>query len=403
MLTRDTLLSRGDAAPPPIDALAPAAFDRIEAFDSFDAARSDWKRLEATAPASPYQRIRWAEAWAGTIGNASRLRPCIIVAYDNAGAPVALLSLVRRVQAGLRIAAFLGGKDSNANLGLFAHPERWDEIAVKRLLGETSKRAGIDLFVLRNQPETWEGHSNPLLLLGRQPSPSAGRMAALDQELSMRLSKHARKTLRQKDTRLRELGTVEHRVMRTPAEAEALVAAYMLQKSTRLETTGIAMPSGTFAAFLRNGALPAIDDAPAIELHALVCGDEIAATFAGAGHRGRFSGMVIGFDQRPAFARCSPGDLLIAAVLTDLRARGFASFDLGIGEARYKETFCNTTEPMFDSLIGTTLRGSYASLIVARLLWIKRGLKRSPRTSSLIRQFRTAVNRIRSGRLVNRR
>lgn len=403
MLTRDTRRFQGDAAPPRIDAPATAVFDRIDAFDSVGAARSDWDRLEATAPASPYQRTAWAEAWSDTIGAASSLRPCIIVAYDDAGAPTALLPLVRRVRAGLRTATFLGGKDSNANLGLFAHPELWDETAIRRLLGEASRRVGIDLFVLQNQPEAWEGHSNPLLMPGLQPSPSAGRMAALDRELSARLSKHARKTLRQKNTRLRELGAVEHRVARTPAEAEAFVAAYMLQKSTRSETTGIATPSDALAAFLRNGALPAIDKAQAIELHALACGDEIVATFAGAGHRGRFSGMVIGFDQRPTFARCSPGDLLIAAVMTDLRARGFASFDLGIGEARYKETFCDTVEPMFDSLIATTFRGSCASLIVARLLWVKGTLKRSPRASSLIRWLRTSMNRLRSANLVNRR
>ena len=89
--------------------------------------------------------------------------------------------------------------------------------------------------------------------------------------------------------------------------------------------------------------------------------------------------------------------------MTDLRARGFSSFDLGIGEARYKETFCDTVEPMFDSVIATTFRGSCASLIVARLLRIKGMLKRSTRASSLIRRFRTSVNRLRPARFVNRR
>lgn len=402
-LTRDTPRSGVDVATPHVGASAAAVFTRVETFDSLAAARQNWQRLEAAAPASPYQRFAWAEAWCGTHVVADRQKPCIIVAYNDADVPTALLPFVRRVRAGFRTAAFLGGKDSNANLGLFANPEQWDAIAVRRLLEEGAKRAGLDLFILRSQPESWEGYRNPLLILSHQASPSASRMATLDQDLSEQLSKHARKALRQKAARLRQLGTVEHRVARTRDESNAIVAAYVLQKSARADATGIATPSVALADFLREGSLPDADHPSAIELHALVCQGEIVATFAGAGHRGRFSGMVIGFDQRPAFARCSPGDLLIAAAMTDLRGRGFSSFDLGVGEARYKETFCDTIEPMFDSVIGTTFRGECASTVIARFLRLKGRVKRSPWALSLIRRLRASANRIRSTQSVNRR
>lgn len=403
------LLTRGtpcvDAAPALLRTPSPAAavFARVAIFESIDAARSDWQRLEATAPVSPYQTLAWAEAWWQTRAARHRLKPCIIVAFDEAGRPTALLPFVYQARAGMRTAAFLGGQDSNANLGLFAEPERWDAVAVRRLLEAAATQARLDLFVLRNQPESWEGHGNPLLRLGGQPSPSSSRTAGLDRDLPTHLSKHARKALRQKNVRLGLLGTVEHRVAQTSAEADATIAAYVRQKHDRAETTGVAMPSESLAAFLRSGSSPGSDEAPAIELHSLLCGNDIVATLAGTGHRGRFSAMVISFDSRPAFARCSPGDLLLAALMTDLRARGFSTFDLGIGEARYKETFCDTVEPMFDTVVGTTMQGKCVRLAVTSLLTLKGKLKRSPRALSLIRRVRTSMDRIRSAPFVTRR
>lgn len=378
-------------------AASPAAFARLEVFGDLAAAEPAWRMLQAAPFCGPYQSFGWAEAWCATVGVAHRLSPCIVLAYDAADLPVALLPLVVDGQATIRIARFIGGKDSNANLGLFAHPRAWDRAALRALLVAAASRARIDAVALQNQPEAWEGVANPLLALGYQPGANLGRVGRLSSDpgktVRTRLSKHARKLLRQKETRLGTLGAVTHRVAATDVEAAAVIDAYVRQKSARARSTGVGAPSSQQAQFLRRAAQGTANGPPSLELHALWCGDEIVATFGGTGHHGRFSGMILAIEDRPEIARCSPGELLLKAVLEDLSRRNFLAFDLGLGDARYKHTFCDTPEPMYDTFLGITMRGHVAAAGLAAAARLKRALKRSDRVRRGLRLIRVARER----------
>lgn len=379
-------------------AASPAAFARLEVFGDLAAAEAAWVRLQAVPFCGPYQSFGWAEAWCATVGVARRMSPCIVVAYDAADLPVALLPLVVDRQATIRVARFIGGKDSNANLGLFAHPTAWDRAAVSTLLVAAATRAGIDAVALQSQPEMWEGMPNPLLALGCQPGANMGRMGRLSPDpgetVRTRLSKHARKLLRQKETRLGALGPVTHRVAGTDEEAAAVIDAYVRQRSARARSTGVGAPSPEQVQFLRQAAQGAANGLPALELHALWCGDEIVATFGGTGHHGRFSGMILAIEDRPEIARCSPGELLLKAVLEELSLRNFVAFDLGLGDARYKDTFCDTPEPMYDTFVGVTMRGHVAAAGLAAAARLKRALKRSDRVRRALQRIRIATERV---------
>ena len=80
--------------------------------------------LAQEAPASPYQSFDFARVWFATIGAAEGATPLIVVARDDVGQPVALLPFARVARGPLRFAVFLGGKDSNFNLGLFRQAAR---------------------------------------------------------------------------------------------------------------------------------------------------------------------------------------------------------------------------------------------------------------------------------------
>ena len=56
------------------------------------------------------------------------------MARDEAGQPVALLPFARAARGPLRFAVFLGGKDSNFNLGLFRPGGAWSRDDVAALL-----------------------------------------------------------------------------------------------------------------------------------------------------------------------------------------------------------------------------------------------------------------------------
>lgn len=118
--------------------------------------------------------------------------------------------------------------------------------------------------------------------------------------------------------------------------------------------------------------------APTIELHALTSGERIVATFGGVRQGGRFCGMFISYDTAPEIARCSPGQLLVIETIRDLTARGFSTFDLGVGEGRYKDENCEAEEPLFDAAIAVTAKGRGFRAVALSQRRIKRWIKRTP-------------------------
>ena len=298
------------------------------------------------APASPYQTRRWLTRWLDTKAAGLAIDPMIVVARDADGLPLALLPFGIRRTGRLTVAGFLGGRDSNFNLGLFRPGVSWDRNAVMDLLRRAAAQSGtsIDLFSLRNQPVLWEGTRNPLALLDGQPSPSFAHRVALMPDprafLQTLLSKDTRKKLRRKSERLAGIGPVEHRVATTPADRAACLDAFMDQRTARNLALGLStsdLPDQR--RFLEHASDPAAGPPP-VEAHGLYCGERIVATFFGTLHRHRFCGMAMSFDADPVLSRSSPGELMLVSLLESKCRQGLALFDLGIGEARYKTTYC---------------------------------------------------------------
>ena len=111
----------------------------------------------------------------------------------------------------------------------------------------------------------------------------------------------------------------------------------------------------------RKNSSPELARDGALELHTLSHGDRIIAVFGALPGAERLSGLFIGHDGDPEIARSSPGEIMVQAVVADAIARGFAEFDLGVGEARYKDEACEIVEPLFDSAFAVTLKGRLAA------------------------------------------
>ena len=88
--------------------------------------------------------------------------------------------------------------------------------------------------------------------------------------------------------------------------------------------------------------------------------------------------MINSYDADAEIARSSPGALLLRAIIEAKCRDGLAAFDLGIGEARYKDEWCDETLPLFDSLMPVSPKGHvYCAFESARLRG-KRWIKQSP-------------------------
>lgn len=142
---------------------------------------------------------------------------------------------------------------------------------------------------------------------------------------------------------------------------------------------------------MRNACLSGLEDGrPGLELHALTLDGQVVAVLGAAGDREQLSGMFISFDTASETAKFSPGEILVAAVIRAQCARGRVAFDLGVGEARYKRTFCNEVEHLADTVVAVTALGRLYGLAVTAALGAKRRLKASQRAMRLLALARRA-------------
>jgi CelD/BcsL family acetyltransferase involved in cellulose biosynthesis len=389
------------AAPAPRAAASrPRAFAYVDVFEQIEAARGPWAEIAKIAPASPYQDFDFARLWLETVGAARRVKPMIVVARDRVGAVAALLPLGAFSQGPLRLAAFLGGKDANFNLGLFRPGIAWPPQEIAALLAAAARLAQprVDAFLLVNQPREWQGTANPLAGAPGQPSPSFAYKSALPRDFAVwrdaHASKEAQKKLRKKVKRLEAMGPLLHRRAADPDEVERFLTAFHAQRRARMRALGIAdaYESAEARAFLRRLALCGLaEGAPRLELHALFVADRIVATFGALSAGDRLSGLFLSYDCDREIARSSPGELIVHAMVREAIARGLKTFDLGVGEARYKDDACEAEEALFDSAFPCTAFGRVAALAFKLKQPAKRRIKRSPRLLALFRRLRAAA------------
>ncbi len=370
---------------------------RIQVVSGLSGAERIWRAAEAHGGSfSPYQRFDWISAFTASVTPSADIRVAII--SDAANRPILILPFAVERPLGLRIAVAIGGKHANFNLGV-APPHAAGSLqpaellpALRRIAGEI----GIDVFAVPHVPRCWAGEPNPLAAFGT-PSPSDAYEVRLeadpDATANRSMSNEARKRLRNKERGLAKLGEVRFLQARTEAEIDLLLEAFFSQKEERFRELGIPDPfcDVGIRGFLRNAALDGLaDGVPAIELYGLLVGDRVAAVLGGAADANRLSGMFISFEACKEATKYSPGDILVSRVVREQCLRGRRFFDLGVGEARYKRTFCNDTVELVDVFLPVSRKGALYALARRSLAGLKRRVKQNPRAMQLVARLRRA-------------
>ncbi|HLH92144.1 MAG TPA: GNAT family N-acetyltransferase [Xanthobacteraceae bacterium] len=385
-----------------IDAESPGdcAIADIDIFDDIAAAAPDWDHLADGAVATPFARRDWIDLWQRHVGARSGARPMIAVARDARGDPLFLLPLARRERRLFTVAQYFGGRHSQLNMGLW-RPDVATAITAADLNGAfatIARRGGVDVFLLLNQPMTWDGRPNPLAQLAHQPSPDnvfsvefAGMRG--EEAVKLRLSSALRGILKGKEKKLAKLAGYHYFRAVTADEAERLLAAFLVQKAAHLKAHGV---RNAFAApgiedFLRAACVAPLagrePGKPAIELHAIEGDGEVLAVMGGVASPQRFSCMFNSYTLGE-HARWSPGMILIQHMLRHCADRGIASYDLGAGFAQYKHNFCKTTDVLFDSALAFSERGHVAAAICRMGLSGKRWIKSTKPLWAIVRTMR---------------
>jgi CelD/BcsL family acetyltransferase involved in cellulose biosynthesis len=368
---------------------------RVEVFDDMEGAEPHWRALErAHALATPYQRFEFLSLWQQYVGVEEGFTPFIVVGFDVLGTPLFLLPLGARPMARCTVIEFLGGKHANFNMGLWRRDmaAAINGEALRAVLDRLAGRA--DAMLLRNQSLTWEGATNPFALLPHQRAANHGFSGALAPDfeslLRARTNAATRKKMRKKERTLAGYGAVRFERAETPAQISRVLDAFFKQKGARMQRIGVTdvFAEADVRRFVEAAAAQRLADGnPLIELYSLSVDDIIAATMGGIAGDGRFCGMFNSIIDGP-YAVESPGEQLILNLVRLCCERGLATFDLGIGDAHYKNLFCGDAEPLFDSFLPLSRAGRLLAPAAAFTESLKRAIKQHAMLWSMVRGLR---------------
>lgn len=369
----------------------------VATHSGFAEAEGVWRDFEQHAVMTAYHRFDWLEAWHRHIGAPKGIEPLIVVARTASGMPALIWPLGVRTVGAARVASWLGGKLVNYQFGLYARTagESLDRAELMPVMAHLREKAGIDALSLRNQPHEWRGLANPLLDLPHQPSPSFAYSVALDPDFealyaSLR-SGSTRKKLRRSERRLaEEFGCCTLRRPKTTDDLDRVLDTFFLQKSERMRErhiTNVFAEPGVMGLFRELAQRSIGSEAALLDLFWLDAGGRVAATWAGTSDGARMSGIINSFDLG-VFAPFQPGEILLRHLVEHLCQSGVRDFDLGIGEAQYKRSWCPRTDPLFDSFLPLSAMGWMHTTAAMTGFKLKRAAKQSQFLRALAERFR---------------
>ncbi|MGP0091664.1 MAG: GNAT family N-acetyltransferase [Xanthobacteraceae bacterium] len=389
-----------ESDPAASDARPAGRIMRVDVFQDLLAVEPVWRRLERDGSVTtPYQRYDLLAAWQRHVGVAQGVTPFIVVGVNETGVPSFLWPFGKLKRGPVQLLQFFGGKHASFSFGLWRRDtaQAIGAVEIESVFKRIGREHGIDLVALSRQQATWEGLANPFALLPHQPSPDDSYRLNLGETgaaaLDRQLSKAMRRQLRNKERKLQLLDGYHHLKASTPRDVDRLLDAFFALKSAHLAAQGLhnVFVEPGVQSFLRDACHRGLGDGhPVLEIHALEGGGEILALFAGTTDGRRFSSMFNTYTLGPQ-GRYSPGLILLQHLIADLARRGHQSFDLSLGEARYKRIFCKEAEPLFDAFLPLTPLGAAAAVGAQTVGSIKRSIKRNPALWSAALQLRRAV------------
>lgn len=372
----------------------------VAIFDTMEAAETLWRDLErGDVLMTPYQRFALQAAWQTHVGTREGLRPHIIVALDAERAPVLILPLGLRSDAGVRVAHYLGGKHITFNMPLYRRDFAAE--ATKHDLDDLitrikAHRGAADVLAMARQPIAWQGIDNPMTLLPYQTSVNDCPLLKLvpGQAPVERVSKSFRSRLKSKERKLQSLPGYRYSLATSPAEVTRALDMFFAVKPQRMAEQKLpnVFAEPGIAEFIRAACHSATGEGRTIEMHTLSCDDEVIALYAGVADNDRFSMMFNTYTLSPS-SKYSPGLILMRDIIDHYGERGLRTLDLGIGSDEYKRLFCKDDEPIVDSYLPLSARGIPAAGLLSSFSRIKRLVKHNPALMQAAQALRGALRR----------
>jgi len=315
---------------------------KVELVAGGNLAAADWPSIADDRDLRMYifQSREFLDIWLDTIGKASRVEPCFVVVKDCDGRPVLYLPLIIETKFNVRLLRFMdcGVADYNAPIVAADRPlsrQEFHQVWADVL----AQLPAFDVVDLKKIASDVAGALNPLTYLDCAPFGESGHAVVLtrlrDQTDTRRAIVRVRRKLQTYAKGLSQIG--EPRFIVNPAAAEAARLVERLFELKRRKYQRTAAPDFLAAPgverFYRDMMSPARLGTIS-HLAALTIGDTVASAHLGFIGRGRFYYIFPAYDTQ--FGRYRVGHLLLQHLIDQSAAQDFDTFDLGIGDASYK-------------------------------------------------------------------
>ena len=374
----------------------------ITIYESFEAAETVWRAFEPRAAGTAFQSFDWLSAWYRNVGEAAGISPAIaIVARQGETLLVAPLGIERRF--GLRRLVWLGGRLADYKAPLMApdFAARMGEGSFATLWGQLRRALPPhDLIVMEDQPVSLgtlvTPFANPFAALAGTVAPNAAYvfdLPATFDAFSQRYRAETRRIDRAKQRKLEAEGELTFHFAQTPEETLAMVEDILARKAAQLAAQGISSiftEERYLAAWRELAVLP--DARRLLEVAELRLDGAFLSGSIGHVWHGRNTLMVHTYDPAK-FPRLSPGRLHLLKLIQSSIERGHAVYDLSVGHAAYKQSFCDTPTEMRNVVAGATVAGVPVALAMRASLALKRFIKNDPRLMAFVQKTRSRFAR----------
>jgi len=352
-----------------------------------------WRWLETQGSNRVFQSFAWISTWYEAVGKDEAVDPRLVVGWKD-GWPCLLFPLGLKSRLGFRCLVWLAESWNDYNAPIVSDkivPQLHDGI-IANLWAEVAAMAGPAnlLKLVKQSPLTEQGRSNPLHHPDCAREDNAAYVLDLDSDVSRLLASiHSPKTWKgfaRKARKLEREGVVEFERPTSSTDCANCVRQMLRWKSQALHARGVNNP---FAAsdnreFLATMAqrYPRISRIYGITLNkspialalCLTEGDNLIM-------------YQTAYDE--AFAKYSPGALLIHWIIKKAAAERFLTFDFSYGDDPYKVAICNRKVMLERAIVPLGLIGA----VPAGLARAKLEVRRLAKKNKQIRNTALLINR----------
>lgn len=342
-----------------------AGLIQLSIFRDFEHCKNQWLAFQSKCIGVQTQSYSYSEAWFRTVSKPSGAELAIVCGHSQSGELQFIWPFEVTEIRGVRCLHWIGWEHANYNMGLhtlhFARNISPNDM--KALLSEAAGMIGsVSAAFFDKQPLEWDGVANPMAKLPQRPSANMGHAVLLESDFDTlyrnRFSGKSRNTLGRKARRLGEQGDVQMSWAQTVDEKRNLLNEFFKQKTQQFSEQGI---NNAFADprhrefYFEMASLP-LEDEGSLEIGYLKVGHQYAAISSGAYFKDKFTTMLTSIDVGPV-RKYSPGSLLLQFQIEHACRRGLNFFDMGAGDARHKEEWCDVDTHMFENIIAFDERG----------------------------------------------